>query len=47
VIATYPLLAAGQTSIFFTQLSDIRFPRIRVMQIGQSFAYWLPRQMGL
>jgi hypothetical protein len=47
VIATYPLLSTGQTTVFFTQLGDIRIQRIRVTQIAQSFAYWLPRQMGL
>jgi hypothetical protein len=46
-IATYPLLSTGQTTVFFTELGDIRFQRIRVGQIAQSFAYWLPRQMGL
>jgi hypothetical protein len=47
LVASYPLLSTGQTTIFVSELGDIALQRRRVAEMAQSFAYWLPRQMGL
>jgi hypothetical protein len=45
-IATYPLLSSVQISINPVD-TDISFVRSRVATLAQSFAWWLPGQMGL